>query len=116
MTLDMQDKIDIIQEHLTILQSNEDAKNNYKDWPLISALEFAIEVLKEKASVEEMFEFNIQGFAACKDPYYYDRDSPVDITVCAETVSEAMVKAEKVVGCKIHKYHRRIKIKELKDD
>ena len=59
-----------------------------------------------------MYKFHIKGFAACNDPYYYDGDCPVDIKVNAETVTEAVGKAEKVLEYKIHKNTMRIPIEE----
>ena len=35
-----------------------------------------------------MFKFHIKGFAACNDSYYFDRESPIDVTVYAETQYE----------------------------
>ena len=33
----------------------------------------------------KMYEFHITGFAECNDPYFYDSDATVDITVRAYT-------------------------------
>jgi hypothetical protein len=59
-----------------------------------------------------MFKFYIKGFAACNDPYYYSSSCPVDIKVNAETKAEAITKAEKVLGHKIHRSTMRITIEE----
>lgn len=59
-----------------------------------------------------MFKFHIKGFAACNDTYYYDSNYPVDIKVNAETITEAVAKAEKVLGYKIHGNTMRITIEE----
>ena len=59
-----------------------------------------------------MFKFYIKGFVACNDPYYYDSNYPVDIKVNAETTTEAVAKAEKVLGYKIHRNTMRIIIEE----
>lgn len=59
-----------------------------------------------------MYVFHITGFLACRDPYYYDSNNPVNITVRAENQKEAIVKAEKVLGNKIHPTHREIVIRE----
>ena len=42
----------------------------------------------------KMYEFHITGFAECNDPYFYDSDATVDITVRAYTKSGAIEKAE----------------------
>lgn len=59
-----------------------------------------------------MFKFHIKGFVACNDTYYYDSNYPVDIKVNAETITEAVAKAEKVLECKIHGNTMRITIEE----
>ena len=59
-----------------------------------------------------MFKFHITGFAECNDPYYYDSNRPVDITVNAETQAEAITKAEKVLGYRIHSSGKRVTITE----
>lgn len=59
-----------------------------------------------------MFKFHIKGFAACNDPYYYDSNYPVDIKVNAETRTEAIEKAEKVLEYTIHRSTMRIIIEE----
>lgn len=59
-----------------------------------------------------MFKFHITGFAACNDPYYFSRNYPVDIKVKAETKAEAVAKAEKVLGHKIHRSTMQLVIEE----
>lgn len=60
-----------------------------------------------------MFEFRITGFRECPDQYYYDRGTPIDITVRADSQSDAIQKAELVLGYKIHYHGRRVVIKEV---
>lgn len=61
-----------------------------------------------------MFEFHITGFAAAgAENYYYSSNNPVDITVNAKTKTEALKKAEDVLGHVIHKNTMKIVIKEL---
>ena len=76
----IQDTINTLTEHLTVLQSNEDAKNNYNEWQLISALEFAIKVLKEKVPVEKEPDYIPvcpRGFTDCvRDPAYIKYEDP----------------------------------------
>ena len=59
-----------------------------------------------------MLKFHIKGFEACNDPYYFDRDYPVDITVKAFNRVEAVEKAEKILGHKIHRSTMYITISE----
>lgn len=59
-----------------------------------------------------MAEYHFTGYAACVDPYYYSSDDPIDITVYAHGYSEALSKAEKLLGCKIHRRTLRCVIKE----
>jgi len=59
-----------------------------------------------------MAEYRFTGYVACVDPYYYSSDDPIDITVYADGYSEALSKAEKLLGHKIHKRTLRCVIKE----
>ena len=61
----------------------------------------------------KMYEFHITGFAECNDPYFYDSDATVDITVRAYTKSDAIEKAESILEHGIHKDTMKIVIKEL---
>lgn len=61
----------------------------------------------------KMYEFHITGFAECNDPYFYDGDATVDITVRAYTKSDAIKRAESVLEHGIHKDTMKIVIKEL---
>ena len=45
-----------------------------------------------------MFEFKIKGYLACKDPYYYSSKKEIEITVFAENITEALEKADSVIG------------------
>lgn len=53
-----------------------------------------------------MFSFRVQGFAGSCDSYW--SDSPIDVTVFAETEAEAIKKVEAVTGKEISGLHRKI--------
>ena len=59
-----------------------------------------------------MFKFHIKGFAACNDPHHYSSSNPIDITVRAETMVEALVKAENALGYKIHRNTMTVTVEE----
>lgn len=59
-----------------------------------------------------MFEFNFKGYLACNNPYYYSSDYPIDVTVIAENESEALKKADSIVGY-IHRRTLRCQSKEI---
>lgn len=63
-----------------------------------------------------MYKFHITGYTACSDPYYYISDSPVDITVIADTLREAVEKAEKILECQIHGRTMKYQATEVSDD
>lgn len=58
-----------------------------------------------------MFSFHIKGFVGSETSYWSDR--PVDIKVFAESQSQAIEKAEKVIDCKISLKNRTISIEEV---
>ena len=53
-----------------------------------------------------MFSFRVQGFAGSCDSYW--SDSPIDVTVFAETEAEAIKKVEAVTGKELSALHRKI--------
>lgn len=59
-----------------------------------------------------MFEFNIKGYLACNNTYYYSSSNPVDIIVYAENVNEAYEKADSIVGY-IHRRTSHYTAKEI---
>lgn len=60
-----------------------------------------------------MFEFNFKGYLACNDPYYFSRSHPIDVTVFAKNRSEALEKADSIVGY-IHRNTCKCTVKEIK--
>lgn len=59
-----------------------------------------------------MFEFNFKGYLACNNPYYYSSSSPIDVSVFAENIEEALKKADSIVGY-IHRKTCRYTVKEI---
>ena len=59
-----------------------------------------------------MFSFRVQGFAGSCDSYW--SDSPIDVTVFAETEAEAIKKVEAVTGKELSALHRKITTIEAK--
>lgn len=53
-----------------------------------------------------MFSFRVQGFAGSCNSYW--SDSPIDVTVFAETEAEAIKKVEAVTGKELSALHRKI--------
>lgn len=53
-----------------------------------------------------MFSFRVQGFSGSCDSYW--SDSPIDVTVFAETEAEAIKKVEAVTGKELSALHRKI--------
>lgn len=64
-----------------------------------------------------MYKFHITGYAATeKGSSYYCGSCPFDVTVYAERVSDALVKAEAVMGEYISTTHRKIVVEEILDE
>jgi hypothetical protein len=60
-----------------------------------------------------MYKFHITGYVGCSKNDCYRSDTPVDITVHAETQNEAIDKAEKVIGSYISTCDRKVVVKEI---
>lgn len=60
-----------------------------------------------------MYKFHITGYVGCNKNDWGRSDTPVDITVHAETQNEAIDKAEKVIGSYISTCDRKIVVKEI---
>ena len=61
-----------------------------------------------------MYIYHIKGYTGIgKNDYCYNNDDPVDITVCATGMDEAIEKAEKLLGKHISTSHRKVTIREI---
>lgn len=61
----------------------------------------------------DTFKFQIKGFEACDNPYFYSETASVDITVFERTKTNAIEKAESVLESKIHKSTMKITVMEV---
>lgn len=61
----------------------------------------------------KMGEFHFTGYRACVDTYYYSSDAPIDVTVYADSYSEALTKAEKLLECNFHSATLKCVVKEV---
>ena len=61
-----------------------------------------------------LYKFHITGYAGCtEDDFGYNGDHPIDVTVYACTVADALEKLHDVTGEYISLTHRRIVIEEI---